>query len=119
NEKVFDIDAVHDDQAANSVTFTVLFYGSFLPLHGIDLILNCAALLQQEEITFRLIGGNRQNLSYFYDMLRTLQLNNVNHERWLEYERLPEAISHSDLCLGGPFGNTGQALKVITGKTFQ
>ena len=32
---------------------------------------------------------------------------------------MSEEIAEADICLGGPFGNTLQAQRVITGKTFQ
>jgi glycosyltransferase involved in cell wall biosynthesis len=98
---------------------SVLFYGSFLPLHGIDVILRAAALLKDEPIRFLLIGGNRQDLSGFHRRIQELNLVNVCHQPWVDYRRLPELIVQADLCLGGPFGNTGQARRVITAKTFQ
>ena len=52
-------------------------------------------------------------------MMNDLNLQNVIHEEWIEYDQLPQMISACDVCLGGPFGNTGQANRVITGKTFQ
>lgn len=99
--------------------FTALFYGSFLPLHGVDVILGAAALLKDEAIMFKLIGGNRLDLSDFYQRLNNLELNNVSHQSWVDYQLLPKLIEESDVCLGGPFGNTGQARRVITGKSFQ
>lgn len=99
--------------------FEVLYYGSFLPLHGIDIILRAAMVLRETSIHFTLIGGNRIDLSDFYKMIEENNIYNVNHIPWVEFDELPVYISQSDLGLGGPFGNTGQGRRVITGKTFQ
>jgi glycosyltransferase involved in cell wall biosynthesis len=70
-------------------------------------------------IHFTLIGGNRLDLSGFHRMIEQLELKNVTHIDWVEFEELPRYIVQADIGLGGPFGNTGQAGRVITGKTFQ
>jgi len=46
-------------------------------------------------------------------------LHNVIHHSWVNLEELPRWIARADVCLGGPFGNTGQARRVVTGKTYQ
>ncbi len=102
-----------------SSDFGVLFYGSFLPLHGMDIILKAAALLQDYPIHFTLVGGYKTNLSNFHQMMKDLNLKNVKHINWVPFEQLPQLISQADIGLGGPFGNTGQAHRVVTGKTFQ
>jgi len=99
--------------------FNVLFYGSFLPLHGINIILRAAHLLQDRPIRFTIIGGNGKALRDFNEIKERLDLNNIIHKEWVPYEQLPDMIKRTDVCLGGPFGNTGQARRVITGKTFQ
>ena len=99
--------------------FNVLFYGSFLPLHGIGIILAVAHLLQDKPISFTIIGGRGKALRDFNEMKKRLDLNNIIHRKWVSYEQLPDVIQKADICLGGPFGNTGQAHRVITGKTFQ
>jgi glycosyltransferase involved in cell wall biosynthesis len=99
--------------------FRVLFYGSFLPLHGIDIILEAARVLQDRPIQFVIVGGKGKRLASFRKQLEGLDLPNVIHKKWVDYAELPELILTADLCLGGPFGNTGQARRVITGKTFQ
>lgn len=107
------------EAAVPSDRLELLYYGSFLPLHGIDVILKAAALLREKPVRFTLIGGDRLDLSGFHQKLRQLGLDNVIHIDWVEYEELPRYIARSDLGLGGPFGDTGQAGRVITGKTFQ
>lgn len=97
----------------------VLYYGSFLPLHGMDKILGAALKLQGQPVHFTLIGGTKLNLSEFHSMIKELEIKNVTHIYWVEPEDLPQYIARSDLGLGGPFGDTGQAGRVITGKTFQ
>ncbi|MFX0203794.1 MAG: glycosyltransferase [Candidatus Hodarchaeota archaeon] len=100
-------------------SFEVFFYGSFLPLHGVDIILRAAAILRDMPIQFTVVGGQGKDLSDFHQMIRQLELENVNHREWVDYEELPQWIRGADICLGGPFGNTGQARRVVTGKTFQ
>jgi len=118
DEDVFRLD-VSVNTTTGSNPFEVLYYGSFLPLHGMDVILRAAALLHDKPINFTLIGGNRLDLSEFHHMMEHLELKNVTHTDWVEFEELPSHIARAQLGLGGPFGTTGQAGRVITGKTFQ
>ena len=99
--------------------FDVLFYGTFLPLHGINIILEAASMIKDRPIRFTIIGGKKKDLHNFYEMKKRLKLENIIHKEWIDYEQLPRMISESDLCLGGPFGNTGQSRRVVSGKTFQ
>lgn len=107
------------DKVARTVKLNVFFYGSFLPLHGIEVILQCASLLANRPIEFTLVGGHKQDLRPFHSFCAKLNLTNVTHIPWVEYVDLPHWACHADLCLGGPFGNTGQGRRVITGKTYQ
>lgn len=97
----------------------VLFYGSFLPLHGMGVILGAARELRENPIRFTIIGGRGKTLREFHAMKERLELDNVDHIPWVPCERLPDLIREADICLGGPFGGTGQAHRVVTGKTFQ
>ncbi len=99
--------------------FNLLYYGSFLPLHGIEVILQAAYLLRKESISFTFIGGNQQTRQEFSKKVARFGLDNVKHIHWVDFVDLPEMITNCDLGLGGPFGNTSQAGRVITGKTFQ
>lgn len=107
------------ERADGQYSFQVFFYGSFLPLHGIDIILKAASIIRDLPIQFTLLGGRGKDLADFYQMMSELELENVEHREWVDYEELPKWIQRADICLGGPFGNTGQARRVVTGKTFQ
>lgn len=102
-----------------SKPFEVFFYGTFLPLHGIDIILNTARALKDMPIIFRIVGGEQKNAEMYRSMISSENLDNIIYGEWLDFEELPSFITQADLCLGGPFGNTGQAHRVITGKTSQ
>lgn len=106
--------------------FKIFFYGNMLPLHGLDVILDCITRLQDtgeiKGVHFTLVGGRgRPEMA---DKIRNFITVHHLHEyvtyiEWLEYKKLPQYIVEADLCLGGPFGGTGQARRVVTGKTFQ
>lgn len=99
---------------------SVLFYGTFLPLHGMDVLLRACKRLEGKPIEFRIIGGTGKALAGFQSLLAELQPGNVVHDTWVDFEELQSrVIPSADLCLGGPFGGTPQALRVITGKAFQ
>ncbi|MEO5376597.1 MAG: glycosyltransferase [Magnetococcus sp. DMHC-6] len=100
--------------------FNVLFYGTFLPLHGVMTILDAALLLRDKPIYFTLIGGGGRHLSEFNSKMPATGLPHVRHIPWVPFDDLIEChIPQADLCLGGPFGHTPQANRVITGKTWQ
>ena len=97
----------------------IFFYGTMLPLHGIDYIYKMAKSLQTKpEVHFTIIGKTKfRSIKTYIDKLKKLE--NVTYLEWVDYEKLPVYIRYADLCLGGPFGKTGQAQRVITGKTLQ
>ena len=99
---------------------SVLFYGTFLPLHGMDVLLRACKLVEGAPIQFRIIGGSGKSLARFRERLGELDPGNVVHDTWVDFDKLQrELIPNADLCLGGPFGDTPQARRVITGKAFQ
>ncbi len=98
----------------------VLFYGTFLPLHGMDVLLEACKRVEDLPIEFRIIGGRGQALSRFRERLDELAPGNVVHDVWVDFDELQSSvIPAAELCLGGPFGGTPQARRVITGKAFQ
>jgi glycosyltransferase involved in cell wall biosynthesis len=99
--------------------FTVLFFGSFLPLHGVELILEAAKIISAEEaaVRFRLIGSG-QTLPAASALASKLGLSNVEFEGWLPQRELPQRIAASDICLG-IFGKTEKARRVVPHKIFQ
>jgi glycosyltransferase involved in cell wall biosynthesis len=96
----------------------VLYYGSMLPLHGLDVVLDaCLLAAQRIPIELGTIGGDSATMAQIAEAeARGLA---VQHRRWVDYERLPDELARFDLLLGGPFGGTPQAQYVVTGKTYQ
>jgi glycosyltransferase involved in cell wall biosynthesis len=90
--------------------FTVLFVGKLIPLQGVDTIL--AAAREAPEIRFRIVGSGQ------LDPLLADRPSNVEHVRWVEYERLPGEIRRTG-CALGIFGTTAKAQRVIPNKAFQ
>ena len=105
--------------AAKPDCFRIFFYGSFLPLHGIDVILKTAVSLKHLPIQFTLVGGHKLDLTHFHEQIKQQNLDNIEHLPWVDYQTLPQHIANANLCLGGPFGNTPQAQRIVTGKTVQ
>lgn len=100
--------------------FSVLFYGSFLPLHGIDTIVAAAALLTDLPIRFDFIGGTARQAARLHRQCTQLNVTRYTHRRWVPFEQMLQTdIPRASLCLGGPFGGTPQARRVVTGKTSQ
>lgn len=107
--------ATHSPERKN---FQIVYYGNMLPLHGLEYVLEAANLLKENShIRFLIIGGKEKAA----EAVKTAQSlgARVEYKKWVAFEDLPAVIHGSSLCLGGPFGKTIQASKVITGKTYQ
>jgi glycosyltransferase involved in cell wall biosynthesis len=97
----------------------VLFHGSYLPLQGIDVIIEAAHLLEgRGDILFRMVG---RGLGYerIFSIAQTLGLQNIEFLDSVPVDQLPNLIAKADICLGGHFGISAKANRVIAGKTFQ
>ncbi|MEM1550699.1 MAG: glycosyltransferase [Nitrososphaerota archaeon] len=96
----------------------ILFYGTFLPLHGVDVIIRAANLMRDEPVLFRIIGQG-QEYDRVYALAKYLNITNVEFIPWVPMQELPLIINQATICLGGPFGGSEKARRVITSKTFQ
>lgn len=96
---------------------TVHFHGSFIPLQGVDCIVKAAKLLEKEDIRFNILGEG-QTYAEIRELVTGLELKNLNFIKRVEYDKLPEYIEKSDICLG-IFGETPKAKRVIPNKVFE
>lgn len=100
--------------------FTVLFFGSFLPLHGVADIIEAARIVsdQDKSVNFRFLGSG-QTLDSVRARAAELRLTNVSFEGWRSQAELAATVARSaDVCLG-IFGRTEKADRVVPHKVFQ
>lgn len=98
-------------------TLRVLFYGQFIPLHGIETIIGAARLTRGQAIRWTLVGRG-QDAPRIREWLAADPLPNVEWIDWITYAGLPAAIADADVCLG-IFGTSDKAASVIPNKVFQ
>jgi len=98
----------------------VLFYGTYIPLQGVDTIVRAAAILAGDmDVAITLIGRGQT-----YGEVRALAEGlgiaggPLLFEEPVPFGDLPGRIAASDLCLG-IFGRTDKALRVVPNKIVQ
>ena len=93
--------------------FTVLYFGSILPLQGIDVVLGAIDRLKDRaDMYFYIIGpiGDKYEKPFS---------ENIEYISWLSQEELAKYIAMSDLCLAGHFNkNIEKAKRTIPGKAY-
>lgn len=96
----------------------VLFFGNYLPLHGVSTIVGAAKLLRdREDIQFELLGDG-QTHAQVEAMVERNRLHNVRLSPRVPIESLPDVIRSASICLG-IFGRTDKASRVIPNKVYQ
>jgi glycosyltransferase involved in cell wall biosynthesis len=95
----------------------VLFYGQFIPLHGIDTIVAAARLTSEEGIEWTVIGRG-QEAPAIRRLLAETPLPKLRWVEWVDYAELRTWIRAADVCLG-VFGTSDKAASVIPNKVFQ
>lgn len=96
----------------------VLFYGQFLPLHGVDVILAAMARLAADPgYEFTVVGTGPERRRVLQDLPRPAA-DRLRLIEWVSYDQLGELIAGADLCLG-TFGSSAKAMMVIPNKVYQ
>lgn len=94
----------------------VVFFGQFIPLHGVKILLDAVRLTRNESIRWVLIGrGQDQSL---VEQAAREQLDKLTWIPWVPYRELIDWIHNADICVG-IFGDTDKAARVIPNKIFQ
>ena len=97
----------------------VLYFGQYIPLHGLEVVIGAAArLTHRQDIVFDLVGRG-QMLPAIRALAERLELPGVRfHDTWMPEERLAtDYIAKADLCLG-VFGTQPKARRVVPFKVF-
>jgi len=100
-------------------SFRVLYFGKYIPLHGVNYIIEAAKILEEhDDIQFELVGKG-QTYEGTVRLAEKLDVKNVIfHHTWLKAEALAsEYIQTADVCLG-IFGDTPKARRVVPLKVF-
>lgn len=96
----------------------VISYSSYIPLHGIDVQLDAAAILKDgPDIRFTFVGKG-QLYPEMREKAEAAGLHNVRFIEWIPHGELVELIAGSDVCLG-IFGRTEKAARVIPYKAYE
>jgi glycosyltransferase involved in cell wall biosynthesis len=103
---------------------TVLFYGKYIPLHGVEVIVRAAHILEQAaapgrpaRVMWKLLGRGQQR-PMAEDLARELDVHNLRFVDWVDYEDVPAQIRKASMGLG-IFGLTDKAQRVVPNKAYQ
>ena len=118
DEEVFASDGSFARGDAADGELRVLFYGTYIPLQGVEHIVGAAALLRDERsIRFTLIGRG-QTRAQVESALAREGLDRVVLEEPVSPRELVARMRSSDVCLG-IFGDTEKAGNVVPNKVVQ
>lgn len=96
--------------------FRAIYYGSFIPNHGVEYIVEAARrLANQNQVHFELIGTGPDHAKA---LALARGLPNITFVDWLEQTTLIEHVAQADVCLGA-FGLTPQSLMTVQNKIYE
>ena len=95
----------------------ILWYLTYIPLHGFDTVARAAALLATDGRIFRLVGDGQEREAA-EQTARELGLTNIEFVAPVPESELPREIALASICLG-VFGASDKAARVVPNKVFQ
>lgn len=98
--------------------FRVLYYGTFIPNHGVEHIVEAARILQGErDIHFELIGEGPTK-ARAVTLAEKYELDNITFVDRVDKQDLPRKMARADVCLGA-FGTTPQSMMTVQNKIYE
>jgi glycosyltransferase involved in cell wall biosynthesis len=98
--------------------FLVLYYGTFIPNHGVEYIVEAARLLKEkEDIRFEFVGRGPTK-EQAVALARDYGLRNVTFADWIAKESLSRKAAAADVLLG-VFGTTPQSMMTVQNKVYE
>ena len=98
--------------------FRVVFYGTFIPLHGVQCIIQAAELLQNHKAIYWELIGQGPTRKSAEEWARNHGLTQVVFTDWIDKDKLPFHASQADILLG-VFGSTEQSKRTIQNKIYE
>ena len=108
---------VRNQEPAPDEPVEVLFYGTFIPSHGVATIIEAARLLRDQHIHWTIIGTGQEAAKIDRD-LAARPLPKLKRIAWVPYADLSRRIHRADLCLG-LFGAGERPSHALANKIFQ
>lgn len=103
----------HDDGL-----FRVLYYGTFIPNHGVEQIIEAAKVLSVDPTVHFELVGQGPTRAQAMALVKEYSLTNVTFTDWVDKRELPRKASQADvlLCV---FGTTPQSLMTVQNKIYE
>jgi len=104
---------------SNGHVYTVLHFGRYIPLHGLETVVRAAAVLEAagEKCRFLLVGNGEERQSVA-NLARSLEVRSIEFMETQPPSRIAEILKEADLSLG-IFGTTGKASRVVPNKVYE
>ena len=95
----------------------VLYFGQYLPLHGLDVVVDAVGrLATREDLRFVFIGTGEERIR-IEPLVRTTRAD-VEFLSWVPYSELGDRVASADVVLG-IFGSSEKARMVIPNKVYE
>lgn len=100
--------------------FSVALWSTFIPLHGMDTIVEAAALLAGKDFSIKFhVMGDGQTADKFDEMLKEQEIDNIEWKRgFFDIKEIVNMACNAHCCLG-IFGKTEKAKHVVPYKVYQ
>jgi len=106
------------DQLEDQNQFKVVYYGTFIPNHGVaDIVVAAQLLSEYKDIHFEMIGDGPDR-QHAVEHVKKFELRNISFIEWLDQEALVQHLARMEICLGA-FGTTPQSLMTVQNKIYE
>ncbi|MDD2778264.1 MAG: glycosyltransferase [Methanocellales archaeon] len=107
------------DVARDNKKFTIFYYTTFHPVHGVEYMVEAAKRVEKhEDIEFKLVGTGME-YKKILKLADTLKVRNVKFMGWTDFREFPMEMAKADVCLGGHFSDIDKGKRAISEKAFE